>query len=326
MIRLEPVVHLESYKKESHSSLIKGLLLPFAKKSNNMSDLQTVYTKTLALLHEVEREDNFFNQIRQPKLSDKELLALSLAAETLGIDSERFLFKRLPVGVQGKIDRSVCNRRVRRLSVKLEEIRQVIVQQLESDNSMNIVDSMPLEICKLSRARRSKVCREYEASSPNFGFCAAQDMRYFGCKLHAVCSPEGVIKMYDISKASVHDIHYLNDIQSTLNNCVLVGDKGYLSRAWQADLFDSRQIDLQTPMRKNQTNFKVFPAKYRKARKRIETLFSQLCDQFLIRRNYAKSFAGFSRRVITKMTALTLIQWFNQRKGNKLNNLKVVIS
>lgn len=122
--------------------------------------------------------------------------------------------------------------------------------------------------------------------------------------------------MYDISKTSVHDI----------NNCVWVGDKGYLSRAWQADLFDTRQIELQTPMRKNQADFKVFPAQYRKARKRIETLFSQLCDQFLIRRNYAKSFAGFSRRIITKITSLALIQWFNQREGNKLNDLKVVIA
>ena len=79
-------------------------------------------------------------------------------------------------------------------------------------------------------------------------------------------------------------------------------------------------------MRKNQRNYKEFPRYYGEARKRIETLFSQLCDQFMIRRNYAKSFAGISRRVVTKLTSLTLIQWVNQREGNKLNNLKIVIS
>lgn len=157
-----------------------------------MSGLETVYSKTLALLHETEPKDNFFNQIRPPQLSDKELLALSLAAETLCIDSERFLFKRLPACVRGKIDRSVYNRRVRRLSVKWEAIRQAIVRQLKSDNSIHIVDSMPLEICKLSRAKRNKVCQENEPSSHNFVFCAAQNMRYFGYKLHTVCSPEGV--------------------------------------------------------------------------------------------------------------------------------------
>ena len=307
-------------------TLIKRLSLIVEKNGNKMSDLQTVYSKILALLHEVEPNDNFLKQIRKPKLSDKELLALSLAAETLGIDSEHFLFKQLPECIQGKIERSVYNRRARGLSFKLEEIRQLIVLSLDDGDDINIIDSMPLEACKMSRAKRSKICQEYEVSSPDYGYCAAQNMHYFGYKLHAVCTPSGIVKMYDISKASVHDIHYLNDVKSQLNNCILVGDKGYLSQAWQDDLFSESSIDLQTPKRKNQTNAKVFPSTYRRARKRIETLFSQLCDQFMIRRHYAKSFVGISRRVVTKMASLTLIQWFNQREGNKINNLKVVIS
>ncbi|MBT3725264.1 MAG: IS982 family transposase [Gammaproteobacteria bacterium] len=291
-----------------------------------MSNLQSVYSKILVLLHEIEREDNFLNQIRLPMLSDKELMALSLAAESLGIDSEHFLFKQLPEEIEGRIERSVYNRRVRRLSFKLEEIRQKMAQQISPNSDLYIVDSMPLEVCKFSRAKRSKICSEAENSSPDYGFCAAQNFSYYGYKLHAVCTPEGVIKMFDISKASKHDIHYLNDIQDELKHCVLVGDKGYLSQQWQSDLFQQSEIDLKTPMRKNQLNYEEFPEHFRKSRKRIETLFSQLCDQFMIRRNYAKSFAGIARRVITKITSLTLIQWVNQREGNKLNNLKIVIS
>ena len=291
-----------------------------------MSNLQSVYNKTLALLHEIEDKDNFIKQIRRPKLPDKSLLALSLAAESLGIDSEHFLFKQLPPEVEGLIERSVYNRRVRRLSFKLEDLRQKMIEKINPNTDLYVVDSMPLEICKFSRANRSKICQDTESKSPNFGFCASQNFHYFGYKLHAVCTPEGIIKMYDISKASNHDIHYLNDIQSQLDNCVLVGDKGYLSKQWQHDLFEDSGIDLQTPMRKNQIDYKELPHSFSKARKRIETLFSQLCDQFMIRRNYAKSFAGISRRVITKITSLTLIQWVNQREGNKLNNLKIVIS
>lgn len=291
-----------------------------------MSNLQSVYSKILGLLHEIEKQDNFLNQIRIPKLSDKELIALSLAAESLGIDSEHFLFKQLPNNVEGKIERSVYNRRIRRLSHKLEDLRQKMAQQIRSHSELYIVDSMPLEVCKFSRAKRSKICQEDEPSSPDYGYCAAQKLSYFGYKLHAVCTPEGVIKMFDISKASKHDIHYLNDVQGKLKHCVLVGDKGYLSKQWQADLFDHSAIELKTPMRKNQIDYEAFPGVFRKSRKRIETLFSQLCDQFMIRRNYAKSFAGIARRVMTKITALTLIQWVNQREGNKLNNLKIVIS
>ncbi|HRS19295.1 MAG TPA: transposase, partial [Bacteroidales bacterium] len=66
---------------------------------------------------------------------------------------------------------------------------------------------------------------------------------------------------------------------------------------------------------------------FRKSRKRIETLFSQLCDQFMIRRNYAKSFEGFKTRILSKITALTVIQGINKFVFNRnSNNLKINIA
>jgi len=49
-------------------------------------------------------------------------------------------------------------------------------------------------------------------------------MYYFGYKLHAVCSIEGVVESLDITPANVHDIHYLKDIKRHLNDCSLIGD------------------------------------------------------------------------------------------------------
>ena len=74
----------------------------------------------------------------------------------------------------------------------------------------------------------------------------------------------------------------------------------------------------------NQKNYKPQAYVFRKSRKRIETLFSQLCDQFLIRRNYAKTFEGFKTRILAKITALTLVQYINKsifdRPINKIKN------
>lgn len=291
-----------------------------------MSNLRDSYSKIYSLLHELEPMNNFLNQIRQPKLSDKQLIALALASEGLGIDSERYLFKQLPAEVQGKIDRSVYNRRRRQLGEKLEQLRQRLVARLTPADDCYLIDSMPLEPCRLSRASRSRICQEATQSAPDFGYCAAQKAHYFGYKLHAVSTAKGVVKTFDISKASCHDIHYLHDVKAQLSNCVLVGDKGYLSRQWQQDLFDSSSVRLATPKRKNQQDVVVFSPVLRKARKRIETLFSQLCDQFMIRRNYAKSFQGFATRILSKITALTMIQWINQRQGNNINNLKIVVA
>ncbi|HYQ56627.1 MAG TPA: IS982 family transposase, partial [Draconibacterium sp.] len=59
---------------------------------------------------------------------------------------------------------------------------------------------------------------------------------------------------------------------------------------------------------------------------RIETLYSQLCDQFLIRRNYAKTFMGFKTRILSKVTALTIVQYFNRFINDRpINHLKYAI-
>lgn len=70
----------------------------------------------------------------------------------------------------------------------------------------------------------------------------------------------------------------------------------------------------------------MLPWAIRKTRKCIETLFSQLCDQFMIRRNYAKSFKGFATRIVVKLTALTTIQWINYLENRNINNLKIKIA
>ena len=60
-----------------------------------MSNLLRSYTRIHALLHKLESDHNFLNQVRLPKLTDKQLIAQNLATEVLGIDSERYLFKQL---------------------------------------------------------------------------------------------------------------------------------------------------------------------------------------------------------------------------------------
>ena len=115
-------------------------------------------------------------------------------------------------------------------------------------------------------------------------------------------------------------------VKHQFNDCVILGDKGYLSADYQLDLFESKQIKLEIPMRKNQHNYKGQTYIFRKKRKRIETLFSQLCDQFKIRNNYAKSFDGFKTRILSKLTSLTIIQYINRFIFDRnINNLKISI-
>lgn len=264
-------------------------------------------------------------QIRQPKLSNVELIALNITAEYLGVDSECQLFRVIKnTELEDKIERSVYNRRKRLLYFHIEKLRQCLSNFFNANERYFIVDSMPAEVCKNARSGRSKICKDVNYAYPDRGFCASQNTYYFGYKIHGICSVDGVFQSIDITPASVHDIHYLKDIKYEYSNCTILGDMGYLSAEYQLNLFDSANIKLETPMRKNQLNFKAQPYQFKKCRKRIETLFSQLCDQFMIRRNYAKTFDGFRTRIISKITALTTIQYLNKFVFDRpINNVKV---
>lgn len=174
----------------------------------------------------------------------------------------------------------------------------------------------------MARSKRCKMGKNQFDTAPNYGYCASQNHYYYGYKLHAVCGISGVIHSFDLSKASVHDIHYMKDIKMQFSNCTLIGDRGYIGKDVQLDLFETAKIELSAPYRRNQKDFKPVFAPYAKARKRIETLFSQLCDQFMITRNYAKNTDGFFTRIISKISALTLWQYLNYKNNKPIGRVK----
>lgn len=82
---------------------------------------------------------------------------------------------------------------------------------------------------------------------------------------------------------------------------------------------------LEVPMKVNQLNYKKQSHLFRKTRKRIETLFSKLCDQFMIRRNYAKSFDGYKTRILSKIMSAKVIQMINKILNRNINKFKILV-
>jgi len=301
-----------------------------------MHDLKSSYDKLYpiiqtAMKNYTNKRGNIKRSGSEPKLSDVSVITLSLTAECLSIDSENYLFKKLTSQYMDDfpdlIDRSRYNRRRRQLGDYIELVRKSLVKQLLPYEDTFVLDSMPLEVCKSARAKRSTICSENYSTAPNWGYCASHDTYYYGYKLHGMCSIGGVITSVDISKASVADVKYLQDVKQQYSNCVILGDKGYLSFKDQVDLFETARIKLETPMRSNQKDFRKQPYIFRKTRKRIETIFSQLCDQFMIRRNYAKTFQGFVTRLISKITGFTILQYLNKFLNNRpINHVKYALA
>ena len=299
-----------------------------------MHNLKSNYDKFLPIVKESLKDymlpdGNFQYYRNKPKLSDIEVVTLAVLAESLGVDSENYLFSKLKTEYSASFvnlpDRSNFNRRKRRLQDYVMLICDWVAKQVEKGDKIFVIDSIPLPICKPGRVCRSKVCKDDKYVQPARAYHAAHKVYYFGFKLQLIVSKQGIPISAGVTAANIHDVNYLGmlDFNEQLSNCELVGDKGYLSSEYQISLFEKAKIKLITPLRSNmKTTVSSWNKAYHYIRKRIETAFSQLDDQMMLTRNYAKSLDSLFARIIYKLSAMAVLQWINFKMGKPINHIK----
>jgi len=302
-------------------------------KDTYMHDLYSIYRKVRSQL-EIHLEqylvwgENVKFYPNQPKMSDLEIISLAITSECLGIDSESLLFSKLKKDYSDRfknlIHRTNYNRRKKNLEPWIIRVAQKLSASIEDTKKDYIIDSIPIAVCKICRAPRSTVCRKPEDEvKASRSFDSTISQYFVGYKLHLIVSSLGVYQHHKLLPANKHDLTMLKELEYThLFNCVLIGDKAYRSNPLQLKLFDHFQIELSSPYRRNQKDFKKYPYERKITRKRIETCFSQYCDDFNLKRNYAKTYTGINVRVSTKIAAMTFKQYWNQLNGNKISHTK----
>ena len=229
-------------------------------------------------------DDNLQFYPNKPKMNDCSIIALSIYAESIGIDSENYLWSKIRKDHKKDfpqlVDRSNFNKRRRRLHLFIHEVTRFISGELNKSEDVFLMDSIPVPIGKIAREKRCKFGNDFFETNPDKGYSAISKQYYYGYKLHLVTSANGIFHSMDLTKASVHDVNVLKEIKyGKMSNATLIGDKGYISKEVKIDLFESCNIKLETPGRANQKDQEHWHPVFRKCRKRIETLFSQLCDQ-----------------------------------------------
>jgi hypothetical protein len=295
---------------------------------NLKSNIQRISEVIKSVLEkDLDRYDNFEAYKNKPKATDLEILAMAITQEALGIASENDFYNRLssehPEFFKCLPDRSNYNRRKNRLRFRIDFCSVLIKDELTKNSDTFIIDSMPLPVCRNARAPRLKIMNETRDFRPVRGYMPIDKAYYCGFKLHLLCSKNGVIVDYNITQANVHDVDLLKELSSSIpDGKNLLGDKGYVQKDVQLDLFEKRKIAVFTPNRKNSKRPENWNNKFKKQRKRIETLFSQLCDQMRIKQVYSKSVNGFLTRVISKIAAVTILQYLNKSNDRSLNLLK----
>ncbi len=141
-----------------------------------MHNLKENFDRVLPIVQELLENDinkagNIPKPGPKPKFSDLEIITLSLISDSLLIDSEYYLFKRLHCEsvFSNLIERSVYNKRKRSLTHLINKVRRALVDKLVPYENTFVLDSMPVEICKFIRAKRIKICKEHEQTSPPLG-------------------------------------------------------------------------------------------------------------------------------------------------------------
>ena len=134
-------------------------------------------------------------------------------------------------------------------------------------------------------------------------------------------------RMYNLYTKFVKILEICKQFSENLvNESANYGDKGYIGADVQLDLFETAHIRLECPYRLNQKDRKPTFIPFAKARKRIETIFSQLTDQFLVIRNYAKITNGLFARIIGKISALTFLQYVNFINDKPIGRIKYALN
>src|SRR5690606_25229527 len=127
-----------------------------------MSKIVKNYFRVLEVISSLGFELKYKSGVgRKKKMADLEIVALSLTAEFMSIDSENSLFKEInEQQIPNLIERSQFNKRRRKLFFFLEEVSTKLASRFLEFEDYFIVDSMPLEICKFARHRRIKICKK----------------------------------------------------------------------------------------------------------------------------------------------------------------------
>ena len=264
--------------------------------------------------------------IKDSKLSDSEIITISIVGELLTIDSEKSFFSLLKREYKELFprlgDRTRFNRTKRNLHLVISKIRGYISEFMQLySNNVRVIDSMPIHVCEFGRARFSK-CFKGEAS---YGICASKKETYFGFKFHALTTVDGFLTDYVITPANIDDRNAVWDLCDKYRSISIIGDKGYINKRLTPELKGERDINLLFLKRANSRD--NYPKEVRqllfKVRRRIETSFSQLTEQLNLNKVKSKSMLGFITRTSIKVLAHNISFLINKLMRNDDSMAKI---
>lgn len=255
---------------------------------------------------------------RKPVLSDAELLCLAVAQQLLGIASERrwirFASKHLAGSFPYLPQQSGFGKRLRASGGLLTAVITELARDTESwHDVLRLVDSTPVPCA----ASRETVKRSELAGHAGYGYCASHSRYFWGFRLYLISTAEGMPVIWGLAnpklgEREVTQALLTRDCQLIRAGQVILGDKGFAGREFEAFVHDDLGAHLIRPDRKNET--KRF-GKLARCRQWIEAVFDTLKGQLTLEEHGGRTLAGVYARVAARLLALATAIWHNWRTG-----------
>jgi hypothetical protein len=123
------------------------------------------------------------------RVTDAEIVTIAVvAAKYFHNNHERALWVMTKLGyLSAKLSTSRFNRRLHKLSDWLPLVIDTLGELLRN-GEVYIIDSMPVPVCRRARASHCHKVR----GRVYCGYCAAKREKFFGFRLHLICTPAGV--------------------------------------------------------------------------------------------------------------------------------------
>ena len=247
------------------------------------------------------------------KITDAELVGLSVAQAAMGIPSDRqflgLIAKVLPGWFPHLPCQSQYNRRLRRLAPLLAGVQMQLAELLAS-GELRLADGTLIGVANYAGcARRSEF-----AGTAAYGYCAAKSQWVWGMRLVLITDRLGVPLGYTLVAANEKEYEPVRELTTAHAGCLLIADKGYWGRAY-AETLALQGVTIQTPDRVRSADNLEREKRLAGLRLVIESTISNLKCQMRLEQHLAKTPAGLVQRIAQRLLALTIGMLLNTLNG-----------
>jgi IS5 family transposase len=249
---------------------------------------------------------------RPALVADAELVALAVAQAAIGISSDRqflgLIGRVLPGWFPHMPEQSQYNRRLRGLVELISIVQQRLARWLDS-GGVRLSDGTLIGVANYPGcAERSEF-----AGFARYGFATTH--RYvWGVRLVLLTDDRGLPLGYTIVPANEKEYEPLADLLTGTPAAIVVADKGFWGRDYQARLAAQGTLLLTPDKTRTAANLARERA-LASTRLAIESVFSNLKGQMRLERHLARTPAGLALRIGQRILALTLGILLNRLNG-----------